>query len=623
MLVAFDYKSFHVLTLGFEAKDARYMRMSRMDMHSFVACCGLLKVEDAQKMEELPDDELLAKLAWYRKQPKLYPEFGGMSFQEVRDQKAKRCIAEGQLVLTDKGEVPIEKITLAHRLWDGVNWVSHSGLIDQGIQEVITYDGLTATPDHPVFTRSGKVRLDVAALRMERLIKTGSNGTPIRVSGDYITRGTQDHIRESKAEDLQADVVPMCRVRTGEVDRPEEFVTGQESRLSIVQSDLLAVSDSVGSKVRRDSISMYEGTRPSVEMVWSTWNNVRVSDTAGVCVMGGEELTASNVQGSGNRPDGQQRELRTGQLTASHAERANGESAQYSDGELAGSTDSNVGMEKSILASGYLEVGGSGDDRRGNNTAGEKCQVNKGERMAPDRTTATRVRVYDILNAGPNFRYTVSNSLILNCILGIGFGQMAFSLYRLNPESFKSPKESQMVLDELNRIYPLPEKWRNDIRQIADRDRQLVTRHGFVRRFWDVYRKRQVEESYQAKGMERISLGRNGERWCLKPGDDHEACIAYLPANNAFGMIRSRMVEMGREGWDEKFGLVNTIHDSVVFDCHGNRVGDCLSKIGGLLERPSSVLVDPDVAPGGLWCGVDAKVGKDLAHMEKVDWRNG
>lgn len=36
-------------------------------------------------------------------------------------------------------------------VWDGDNFVSHGGLIDQGIHEVISYDGITGTPDHRVF----------------------------------------------------------------------------------------------------------------------------------------------------------------------------------------------------------------------------------------------------------------------------------------------------------------------------------------------------------------------------------------------------------------------------------------------------------------------------------------
>ncbi len=61
------------------------------------------------------------------------------------------CIAEGQLVLTDKGLVPIEEVTLGHKVWDGEEWVTHEGVIYKGERDVITYDGLTATPDHLVY----------------------------------------------------------------------------------------------------------------------------------------------------------------------------------------------------------------------------------------------------------------------------------------------------------------------------------------------------------------------------------------------------------------------------------------------------------------------------------------
>ena len=61
------------------------------------------------------------------------------------------CIAEGSLVLTDKGLIPIENVTLDMKLWDGEDWVSHEGVIYKGKREVITYEGLTATPDHLVY----------------------------------------------------------------------------------------------------------------------------------------------------------------------------------------------------------------------------------------------------------------------------------------------------------------------------------------------------------------------------------------------------------------------------------------------------------------------------------------
>src|SRR5574337_38934 len=66
------------------------------------------------------------------------------------------CLAEGSLILTDKGEIPIENVTIQHRLWDGEEWVTHDGVIFTGEKEVITYDGVTATPGHIVFLEDGR-----------------------------------------------------------------------------------------------------------------------------------------------------------------------------------------------------------------------------------------------------------------------------------------------------------------------------------------------------------------------------------------------------------------------------------------------------------------------------------
>nr|DAY35315.1 MAG TPA: DNA polymerase I [Caudoviricetes sp.] len=87
------------------------------------------------------------------------------------------CIAEGSLVLTDRGLVPIEKVGIADKVWDGVEFVRHDGVVYKGQKEVMFYDGLTATPDHKVWASFGcnsqVVRLDYAASHGARLVRTG------------------------------------------------------------------------------------------------------------------------------------------------------------------------------------------------------------------------------------------------------------------------------------------------------------------------------------------------------------------------------------------------------------------------------------------------------------------
>lgn len=81
------------------------------------------------------------------------------------------CIAEGELVLTDKGLVPIENITTGHKLWDGEEWVSHEGVIYKGKRKVIEYEGLRATEDHLVWIEEKFVTLGEVVNRNYRLTK--------------------------------------------------------------------------------------------------------------------------------------------------------------------------------------------------------------------------------------------------------------------------------------------------------------------------------------------------------------------------------------------------------------------------------------------------------------------
>jgi hypothetical protein len=64
-------------------------------------------------------------------------------------------ISEGSLVLTDSGLVKIENVKLAHKLWDGVEWVAHGGIVSTGVQNAITIDGVTATEDQEVYQADG------------------------------------------------------------------------------------------------------------------------------------------------------------------------------------------------------------------------------------------------------------------------------------------------------------------------------------------------------------------------------------------------------------------------------------------------------------------------------------
>ena len=72
------------------------------------------------------------------------------------------CLAEGTLVLTRRGWVPIEAVEPTDLLWDGDAWVGHEGLIPKGTKETLSLSGLWLTPDHRVLC--GTQWLEAASL---------------------------------------------------------------------------------------------------------------------------------------------------------------------------------------------------------------------------------------------------------------------------------------------------------------------------------------------------------------------------------------------------------------------------------------------------------------------------
>jgi len=90
------------------------------------------------------------------------------------------CFAAGTLVLTDRGYVPIVDVRTLDMLWDGVEWVKHSGLVSRGVREVVPLAGVSATSDHRVlsdrWTTWGALAESESAL--SRALERGSANLP-------------------------------------------------------------------------------------------------------------------------------------------------------------------------------------------------------------------------------------------------------------------------------------------------------------------------------------------------------------------------------------------------------------------------------------------------------------
>lgn len=73
--------------------------------------------------------------------------YGGKLFEN--------CLAENTRVITLRGVINIQDLQLEDRVWDGVDWVTHSGCIYQGKQLVYPIFGVSMTSEHKVLTTKG------------------------------------------------------------------------------------------------------------------------------------------------------------------------------------------------------------------------------------------------------------------------------------------------------------------------------------------------------------------------------------------------------------------------------------------------------------------------------------
>jgi hypothetical protein len=97
----------------------------------------------------------------FRRKRDFYRDFGSSLYRKPYDEitSAERqvsksaclgCLGGDTKVLTDSGWKAIIHISVFDRVFDGVEFVSHQGVVDQGTKSVIDLYGLSITPDHLV-----------------------------------------------------------------------------------------------------------------------------------------------------------------------------------------------------------------------------------------------------------------------------------------------------------------------------------------------------------------------------------------------------------------------------------------------------------------------------------------
>jgi uracil-DNA glycosylase family 4 len=193
--------------------------------------------------------------------------------------------------------------------------------------------------------------------------------------------------------------------------------------------------------------------------------------------------------------------------------------------------------------------------------------------------------------------------------LGIGFGMGPRRLFQENMEYFDGEKQARKFHDLLHDLFSevictcetgqTCQAWQHRIRLEAHDKQILKSRWGHARRFYEVF-----VWNYKKAGYDK--------------GDQAEEAVAFVPANDAHGFMRQKKKDFARLGLDYKYGLINEVHDSWWWCLPRWLLDEHIAEMRPLIEAPLMTLNHPTLAPDGLWCAAECKVGPNLAEMKEA-----
>jgi hypothetical protein len=309
------------------------------------------------------------------------------------------CIARGSLVLTDQGEIPIEDITLEHKVWDGVSFVEHGGAVCRGVQPTISYDGIRATTDHLVMTDEGWETIEEAAYRCLRLACTGIAGKPIRFS--------DHHIKENRGKNLQvasgSRVSALQGTPYGSIPQYQE--ASRYKGLSVLQWASTGSGATLAlSQVPATTEPLHQFMRSAISFLRWAWDRISFSIDQRRSTMGSRQTWYSRekMDIGQNR---QQWSLRAG---------------EFALGKCSCADEQHVTCRWQLSTSVYKFQ----NVVSGNKICGSLFEKNdvRDDRCGDHREVGhafmqTEREVWDIYNAGPLQRYTANGKLVHNCLV--------------------------------------------------------------------------------------------------------------------------------------------------------------------------------------------------------------
>ena len=352
------------------------------------------------------------------------------------------CLPGSSQILTNRGLVPLRNVRISDKVWDGSRFTRHGGVVYRGRRRVMTYDGLTATPDHTVWAWSlgapRPVRLEDAAACGSRLVQSGSSRTPLRVGGDP-DRGASVHQGLVRSHGAHT----MHRLRSGAVDELHE---SEEREIEGVLALQPSPEDpqETGSRSHRGEAAVHQPERRGLRPLRRSGYHLRLRfGHRGGSVDSGELGSLSRRTRA--RSCGQQPRVRSWKPAVGHPGAEYGEQKVHSPGGVPSRGVAVRGEHRPAQALRRLF-------ERRNLPASRVGSDAQAQGLASDPAA---VDVYDIRNAGPQHRYTADGVLVHNCGYRGGVGAML----AMGGRHVLPPSASE---DEVRRrLKEIVDAWRN------------------------------------------------------------------------------------------------------------------------------------------------------------------
>lgn len=333
------------------------------------------------------------------------------------------CSTWDTFVVVKRGIIPITEVTLDDMLWDGEEWVSHQGVVFKGYKEVIEYDGLRATPDHVVYLRGGtKTTFINAQLDKASLAIGERNGQTVR----YV-----EGVGQTYPIDWQGVSVLPMRVwdySAGVYRRFARWVV-KKLRLSFNESILSNIKSNTGTPVTTavqpdNDLHKWKNQESGVSKLREAWYSEQVRKLRSVYSLCTDYYAQRRFHRLGNRSYRQSWALRAWESSVGYARRKCTETRMQSHDFIQRSANEYKQICTYLCAKLRTISCIVYDQKRNLSRAdyieectarGTHCLVQTGEYISNERNGL--VAVYDIVNAGPRFRFTANGKIISNCRL--------------------------------------------------------------------------------------------------------------------------------------------------------------------------------------------------------------